>query len=86
MIIFSTPGSITWQSSDGKKITFIGEWTLEPKFYLDLPKEIFFDDGRVLNENEKTQVVEELLNDANARGWTIVLPPSSTNSDEVRPS
>jgi hypothetical protein len=81
MIIFSTPGSMTWQSSEGKKITFTGEWTLKPKFYLDLPGEIFFDDGSVLHKNEKTQVVEDLLREANARGWMIVLPSSSTNSD-----
>ncbi len=74
MIIFSTPGSITWQAAEGKKITFKGEWTLEPKFYLDLPDEIFFDDGGVLHEREKTRVIQELLSDASARGWTIVLP------------
>lgn len=82
MIIFSTPGSISWQSAKGKQITFTGEWTLEPKFYLDLPHEIFFDDGCVLREDEKIQAVKELLSDANARGWTIVLPSSSTTSVE----
>ncbi len=82
MIIFSTPGSITWQSAKDKQITFTGEWTLEPKFYLDLPHEIFFDDGCVLREDEKIQAVKELLSDANARGWTIVLPSSSATSVE----
>ena len=82
MIIFSTPGSITWKSVEGKKITFTGEWTLEPKFYLDLPHEISFDDGYVLLESEKIQVIHELLSDANARGWTIVLPSSSPTSVE----
>lgn len=82
MIIFSTLGSITWQTAKDKKIIFTGEWTLEPKFYLDLPHEIFFDDGCVLREDEKIQAVKELLSDANARGWTIVLPSSSTTSVE----
>ena len=82
MIIFSTPGSITWKSAEGKKITFTGEWTLEPKFYLDLPQEIFFDDGCVLHQSEKNQVVQELLSDAKARGWTIVLPSSSLTNYE----
>lgn len=82
MIIFSTPGSITWKSAKGKEITFTGEWTLEPKFYLDLPHEIFFHDGCVLREDEKNQVVQELLSDAHARGWTIVLPSSSATSVE----
>lgn len=76
MIIFSTPGSMTWMSDVGKKITFTGEWTLEPKFYLDLPDEIFFDDGRAVHESEKTQVIQAFLGDVSARGWTIVLPSS----------
>ena len=73
MITFSTPGSITWMSDEGKKITFTGEWTLEPKFYLDLPDEIFFDDGRSLHESERTQVIQAFLCDASALCWTIVL-------------
>lgn len=75
MIIFSTPGSITWISKNGRKVTFTGEWTLEPKFYLDLPSEISCDEGVILSNSEKTEAIKEFISDANARGWTIVLSP-----------
>jgi hypothetical protein len=72
MIVYSTPGSITWASINGRQLTFSGEWTLEPKFYLD-----FFDawdNGEILNDSQKEDVLKEFLKDTSLRGWVIVIP------------
>ncbi|WP_439608947.1 hypothetical protein [Hydrogenophaga sp.] len=37
MIGRSTPWTITWIEDEIRSITFSGEWTLEPKFYLHSP-------------------------------------------------
>jgi hypothetical protein len=72
MIVMSTPSSITWQSSDGKLITFKGEWTLEPKFYLTLPLKIAWDDTEnALSAAETKEVLNDFLQAAENKGWTI---------------
>jgi hypothetical protein len=74
MIVFSTPGSITWESKTGRRIIFWGEWTLEPKFYVDLPQKMHWDDGHLLSDSEKPEVIKEFLSDASTRGWILVFP------------
>lgn len=74
MIVFSTPGSIMWESKTGRRIIFLGEWTLEQKFYVDLPREIHWDNGELLNNSEKSMVIEEFQSDAGTRGWKLVFP------------
>ena len=76
MIVNSTPSSITYQDNNGKLIKFLGEWTLEPKFYLDKPaSELCYEPP---NEIEKLSVIEindaldHLLNEAKEKGWVIV--------------
>ena len=85
MIIDSTPGSITYQSIDGKKIIFYGEWTLEPKFYLSASPTTYCH----LNTEEKKRLLPEeiqlylqdFLEDARQKGWEIVIDDElSSNS------
>lgn len=74
MIFNSTPGSITWGIDRGRCITFHGEWTLEPKFYLDIPKIAFWDgvEPRMpLTASELRQAINSLLTDAKEKGWDI---------------
>ena len=46
MILFSTPSSITWLAKNQKTIKFFGEWTLEPKFYLDAQYALEIDESK----------------------------------------
>jgi len=72
MIIYSTPGSITWENDGEQRITFQGEWTLEPKFYLDLTETVYWDGTRRrLAEDELRNVLNSLLADANEKGWVV---------------
>lgn len=72
MIIYSTPGSITWEKDSEQRITLQGEWTLEPKFYLDIPDMVYWDGTRqYLAEDELREALNSLLADANEKGWVI---------------
>lgn len=74
MIFNSTPSSITWGSEKNRRVTFHGEWTLEPKFYLAVPKSAYWDsvEPRVqLTEVELQQAINSLLADAMEKGWVI---------------
>jgi hypothetical protein len=76
MIVTSTPSSIVWQSPDGRRITFHGEWTLEPKFYLDVSNGITWDgteSSERLAEQEAKVALDGFLRDAKERGWTIIV-------------
>jgi len=76
MIIDSTPGSITWLSADGKKIKYLGEWTLEPKFYLDLASACEIkNDGKLMQIGAKDikKYLSEFLVECKGRGWDIVI-------------
>ena len=75
MIISSTPGSITYQSNDGRKVTLYGEWTLEPKFYLSVPESAFWNSPKEtkLTEEELSDCIKGLLCDAIDKGWEIVI-------------
>ena len=72
MIIYSTPGSITWGKDGERRIKFQGEWSLEPKFYLDLPATVYWEGTRRrLAEDELRESLNSLLADANEKGWVI---------------
>jgi len=74
MIFYSTPSSITWGKDENLRVTFHGEWTLEPKFYLDIHKGICWDKTnppKQLTESEIQESIRLLLEDANAKGWVI---------------
>ena len=84
MIIDSTPGSITYQSIDGYRVVFYGEWTLEPKFYLTIPKKVFCllpKEKKELNADEVKNCVDGLLEDAKSKGWVIVIEKSEDLSE-----
>lgn len=75
MILFSTPSSITWARDKTHKLTFYGEWTLEPKFYLNTPVIGFWDDTKPkipLSSEELKSAIDSLLNDAKLKGWIVV--------------
>lgn len=74
--MMSTPSSITWLSSNGRKITFKGEWTLEPKFYLSVPKKLKWDDEEEapeMSQNEANIALNEFLRETKEKGWEIVV-------------
>ena len=75
MIASSTPGSITYQSNDGREVIFYGEWTLEPKFYISVPESAFWNSTKEtkLTEQELDECINGLLNDAINKGWEIVV-------------
>ncbi len=75
MIVHSTPGSIVWRSPDGRQITFLGEWTLEPKFYLDASAVDHWDEDGIacpITADELEGAVASLCSEAAARGWDVV--------------
>ena len=75
MIFYSTPGSITWGTNETSQVTFFGEWTLEPKFYLDTSSGLFWDGThpkKFLSESEHTYAIDKLIADAEIKGWTVV--------------
>jgi hypothetical protein len=76
MIINSTPGSITYESQTGKRITFFGEWTLEPKFYLNIPDNKNWDapfSSIKLSDVDFKECLNNFLMEAAAKGWEIVI-------------
>jgi hypothetical protein len=77
MIVDSTPGSLVWQDETGQIVTFFGEWTLEPKFYLPLQRSMHWNDSGEtrLTNSELATVLGGLLLEGTARGWTIVVEP-----------
>jgi hypothetical protein len=79
VITYSTPNSITCEVMPGKVVRLFGEWTLEPKFYLDVPEVAFWEGPlpqKELTPTELTLAVAILLKDAVAKGWVIELPSS----------
>ena len=84
MIIDSTPGSITYQSNDGKKIIFYGEWTLEPKFYLSAPPTTYCrlstGEEERLPPEEMRLYLQSFLENAREKGWEIVIDDELFNS------
>lgn len=74
MITKSTPWSITWAEDESHVITFVGEWTLEPKFYLASPLRPCWDGS---NTTIKRWHLKELLarfeREAKERNWIIVI-------------
>lgn len=74
MIVKSTPWAITWKEDEDHIITFRGEWSLEPKFYLALPAKMYWDNSRSpIEEGSLQQILREFQDEATARGWNIVI-------------
>jgi hypothetical protein len=74
MIVHSTPSTIVWADDLNRRLDFHGEWTLEPKFYLTIPKKPFWYKGTKKTEmtnSEFKHVLDKLLIEAVARGWNI---------------
>ena len=74
MIVYSTPSSITWQRDAEHKLTLLGEWTLEPKFYLSVPAVGYWDgDGKktAMSKHELRDALASLQMDAKAKGWIV---------------
>ncbi len=75
MILDSTPGSITWGTAESHCVIFRGEWTLEPKFYLNMSTLLFWENTmpkKFLMESERAYALQNLLSDANEKGWILV--------------
>lgn len=75
MILGSTPGSITWGTDEGHCVIFRGEWTLEPKFYLDMSPLLFWENTepkRFLTQSERAHALQMLHTDASRKGWILV--------------
>lgn len=73
MIVGSTPWSITIDTGS-YVFTARGEWTLEPKFYLDH----FERNGSRETSTEKIRAyARHLLRDAVERGWIIEIDDAS---------
>lgn len=74
MIITSTRSAIVWKTRDGDTITFYGEWTVTPRFYLSSEYRCTLrnqPDGQLSSEavdNERREMMEE----AQRRGWVVV--------------
>jgi hypothetical protein len=76
MIVHSTPSSITCEVKPGGRVQFTGEWTLEPKFYLDVPSTAHWMGTfprKELTPSELKHALDVLLGDARDKGWAIEL-------------
>lgn len=74
MISKSTPWSITWAEDEIRSVTFAGEWTSEPKFYLTLPKNACWDSSSTpITEHQMQDLLTRLSCAASGRGWIIVV-------------
>ncbi|MES2840606.1 MAG: hypothetical protein V4794_10030 [Pseudomonadota bacterium] len=74
MITKSTPWSITWTEDESHTVTFMGEWTLEPKFYLVLPPKSCWDGSNTPIKSERLQgILARFAREAKERGWVVVL-------------
>lgn len=74
MITKSTPWSITWKEDISRVITFSGEWTLGPKFYLLLPATPCWDGSNTpIKHDELKTLLTRFENEAKQRGWVIVI-------------
>lgn len=71
MIINSTPSAITCRLDDGREVKFYGEWTLEPKFYLDLNNVMHIETNKCLSSKDAAHAMNNLLRFAKERGWEI---------------
>lgn len=74
MITKSTPWSITWVEDESHTITFSGEWTLEPKFYLVLPPRPCWDGSNTaINRRHLRELLARFEREAKERNWVIVI-------------
>lgn len=74
MILVSTPSSIKCQLGESRSIIFYGEWTLEPKFYVDIKSPIHWEGDiskKPLSKDELDEAFSVLSRDADAEGWEI---------------
>lgn len=79
MIVYSTPSTIVWADDLNRRVDFHGEWTLEPKFYLTIPKQAFWYRGAEKTEmtnGEFKLVLDQLLIEAATRGWSVEIDAS----------
>lgn len=78
MIIKSTPWAITWKEDASHAITFNGEWTLEPKFYLLLPAKPCWDGSNIpINAEQLQAILTRFEREAKERGWVVVIERES---------
>lgn len=83
MITKSTPWSITWTEDENHTITFLGEWTLEPKFYLVLQPRLCWDGSNTpINSQHLNKILALFSREAKKRNWAIVI--EQTAGDEPR--
>ena len=76
MIFNSTPSSITWGTDENHRVIFTGEWTLEPRFYVNASVPIFWESTsprRLLTIAEREYALRNMLLDATAKGWKLVV-------------
>jgi hypothetical protein len=74
MILFSTPSSITWLAKNQKTIKFFGEWTLEPKFYLDAEYALEIDElkeSKPLSLKQIKDYLPDFLQDCLDKNWVV---------------
>jgi len=74
MIITSTRSAIVWKTRDGDTITFYGEWTVTPKFYLSPEYRctlLNHADGQ-LSSDDVDRERREMMEEAQRRGWVVV--------------
>lgn len=73
MIVDSTPSYLICSLKDGREVVFEGEWTLEPKFYVNDTSSLLFRNGEKLSDEEIAIAINTLLEDAKERGWKIAV-------------
>lgn len=86
MIFNSTPGSITWGLDESHQITFHGEWTLEPKFYLNLTEKIYWNGPKprvLLSEAELKNALALFVEDTKQKGWRIVFDSGAFEKNDI---
>lgn len=74
MIITSARSAIVWKTRDGDTITFYGEWTVTPRFYLSSEYRCTLrvqPDGQ-LSSDEVEKERREMMEEAQRRGWVVV--------------
>lgn len=74
MIVTSTRSAIVWKTEDGDTITFYGEWTVTPKFYLSseyrcTPRG---DLQAQLSGDEVNKERRKMMEEAQRLGWVVV--------------
>ena len=74
MIITSTRSAIVWKTRSGDTITFYGEWTATPKFYLSSEYRctLLRDLQAQLSSDEVDKERREMMEEAMRLGWVVV--------------